>query len=200
MSNRLLRRMGGTEPPYDHRASDDLESLFYIFFEFVIVYGGPEGDRTDAGVLPLGATAWRKAYATFGHDGVWATGALKEHFITDSDPTYQVAPYFRDCSSMVEGWRKTTGSAIHAEMDVTHDEIIELIDQCLRSITGMQMDRTLSPNAHPPSSSCSMIEGPRTTSPKVASSSLSVPISLPPPSSLTPYKQTDGGPQASSRT
>jgi hypothetical protein len=146
MSNRLLQRMGGTEPPYDHRASDDLESLFYIFFEFVIVYGGTEGDRTDAGVLPLAATAWRKAYATLDREGVWATGAFKEHFITDRNPTYQVAPYFRDCSSMVERWRKAIGSATRAEMDVTHDEIIEVIDQCLSSIMGMQMDRSLSPN------------------------------------------------------
>ena len=79
--------MGSTEPPYDHRASDDLESLFYIFFEFVIVYGGTEGDRTDAGVLPLATTAWHKAYASLDREGVWATGVLKKYFVRDSDPS-----------------------------------------------------------------------------------------------------------------
>jgi len=123
--------MGSTEPPYDHRASDDLESLFYIFFEFVIVYGGPEGDRTDAGVLPFAATMWRQAYETLDREGLWISGALKQNFLTDTKPDYQVAPYFRNCSSMVKGWRKAIASTIRAGGDVTHNEIIEVIDQCL---------------------------------------------------------------------
>jgi len=68
---------------------------------------------------------------------------------------------------MVEGWRKAIGSAIRAEMDITHDEIIEVIDQCLSSITGMQMDRMLSPNAHFPSSSSSWLRGQELYRPKL---------------------------------
>ncbi|KAG0700899.1 hypothetical protein DFH29DRAFT_1000704 [Suillus ampliporus] len=51
----LLKLMGCVPSPnlIDHRASDNLESLFYIFLEFTIIYAGPGGLITNRGTLPV---------------------------------------------------------------------------------------------------------------------------------------------------
>ncbi|KAG1733129.1 cytochrome P450 [Suillus lakei] len=55
ISCHLLRLLGHVSSPdlIDYRASDDLESLFYIFLEFTIIYAGPGGLITDRGTLPV---------------------------------------------------------------------------------------------------------------------------------------------------
>ncbi|KAG1784521.1 uncharacterized protein HD556DRAFT_1451679 [Suillus plorans] len=66
ISCHLLKLIGDVPRPsvIDHRASDDLESLFYILLEFTTTYEGPNGKASAEGVHPVNAPRWRKAYLT----------------------------------------------------------------------------------------------------------------------------------------
>jgi hypothetical protein len=135
MSFRLLRLMGKipTPPLIDHRASDDLESLFYIFLEFAIVWGGP-GGLSEEGVRPDNAQAWRDICVAMPQRGISVSGTLKKEFITDDQPRYEPAPYFRACRPVLEEWRKAIGDAVRKERDVSHEEILEIIERGRRAL------------------------------------------------------------------
>ncbi|KAG1724107.1 uncharacterized protein EDB91DRAFT_1255410 [Suillus paluster] len=82
ISYRLLKLIGSIQTPdsIEHKASDDLESLFYIILEFTIIYDGPSGLITNRGVLPDNTRRWHKAYVAMGKDGLGTSGTLKEEF------------------------------------------------------------------------------------------------------------------------
>jgi hypothetical protein len=153
MSSRLLKLMGKipTPPLIDHRASDDLESLFYIFLEFVTVWGGP-GRLSEEGVHPDNAQAWRDICVEMPRRGISVSGTLKKEFITDDQPRYEPAPYFRACRPVLEEWRKAIGVAVRKERDVSHGEILESIERGRRALESLPAAPPL-----PPSTSRSMI-------------------------------------------
>jgi serine/threonine protein kinase len=72
ISCRLLKLMGDVPRPstIDHRASDDLEPLFYILLKFTTTYEGPSGKASAEGVHPVYAPRWCKAYLMMDGDGV----------------------------------------------------------------------------------------------------------------------------------
>ncbi|KAG2098689.1 uncharacterized protein F5147DRAFT_777530 [Suillus discolor] len=96
ISYRLLKLMGSTPIPdsIEHKASDDLESLFYILLEFTIIYDGPGGLITNRGVPPENSCRWHKAYIAMDKDGLRTSGSLKKEFLMDTAPHYEPAPYF----------------------------------------------------------------------------------------------------------
>jgi hypothetical protein len=138
MSFRLLKLMGKipTPPLIDHRASDDLESLFYIFLEFAIMYRGP-GGLSEEGVPPDNAQAWRDICVSMPQRGISVSGTLKKEFITDAQPRYEPAPYFRACRPILEEWRKAIGDAVREKRDVSHGEILEIIERGRKALESL---------------------------------------------------------------
>ncbi|KAG2028718.1 kinase-like domain-containing protein [Suillus americanus] len=136
MSCRLLKLIGDfpSSTTIEHKASDDLESLFYIFLEFTLLYEGPGGKITDQGIYPINASRWRKAYIAMDRDGLGTSGSLKKEFITDHDPSYQPAPYFQDCRPVLEEWRRAIASSIAKDKDVSHGEIREIIKRGIENL------------------------------------------------------------------
>ncbi|KAG1906125.1 uncharacterized protein F5891DRAFT_975576 [Suillus fuscotomentosus] len=118
----------------DHRASDDLESLFYILLEFTTMYEGPSGKASVEGVHPVNAPRWRKAYLMMDGDGLGTSGSLKKEFLTEKHLPYEPTPYFRACGPILEEWRKAIGDALHNECDLSHNEILKIMQQGLERI------------------------------------------------------------------
>jgi hypothetical protein len=118
----------------DHRASDDLESLFYILLEFTTTYEGPSGKASVEGVHPVNAPRWRKAYLMMDGDGLGTSRSLKKEFLTEKHPPYEPTPYFRACRPILEEWRKAIGDALHNERDLSHNEILKIMQQGLERI------------------------------------------------------------------
>lgn len=128
--------MGSTPIPDSivHKASDDLESLFYILLEFTMIYDGPGGLITHKGVPPENYRRWHKAYVAMDKDGLGTSGSLKKEFLMDIAPHYEPAPYFRACRPILEDWRIAMGDAITNQTDVSHDTISEIIQWGLNNI------------------------------------------------------------------
>ncbi|KAG1768592.1 hypothetical protein EV702DRAFT_1203220 [Suillus placidus] len=131
ISYHLLKLMG--DNPHlsviNHRASDDLESLFYIFLEFTTTYEGPSGKVSAEGVQPVNAPRWRKAYLTMDKDGLGTSGSLKKEFLMEKCLRYDPTPYFQACRPILEEWRKAIGDALHDEQELSHKEILNIIQQ-----------------------------------------------------------------------
>jgi hypothetical protein len=79
ISCRLFKLMGDVPRPsmIDHRASDNLESLFHILIKFTTMYEGPSGKASVEGVHPVNAPRWRKAYLMIDGDGLGTSGSLR---------------------------------------------------------------------------------------------------------------------------
>jgi len=117
--------------------SDDLESLFFIFLEFTIIYGGPKGQEVpkDERLFPIEYDAWTKAYATMDQAGLWSSGTAKHVFFTNRPmASYEVSEYFKVCYPIVEEWRKAIGHALLHGNQVSHKEILEIINRGLNDI------------------------------------------------------------------
>ncbi|KAG1900142.1 uncharacterized protein F5891DRAFT_980435 [Suillus fuscotomentosus] len=104
ISSHLLKLMGDILVPsmIDHRASDDLESLFYIFLKFTMTYEGPGGKASTEGVQPVNAPRWHKAYLMMDQDGLGTSGSLKKDFLMEKCPHYEPTPYFQVCHPILE--------------------------------------------------------------------------------------------------
>jgi hypothetical protein len=136
MSCRLLKLLGNPPPLFTihYKASDDLESLFYIFLEITIVYGGL-GQTSDEGQLPDYARLWCEVYKSMNRrDGLTISACLKRVFLTDNAPLYKLTPFFQACYPILEAWRKAIGCAIREKRDVSHQEICKIIDQGLKDL------------------------------------------------------------------
>ncbi|KAG2125258.1 hypothetical protein BD769DRAFT_1668989 [Suillus cothurnatus] len=136
ISCRLLKLMGSTQTPelVDHMASDDLESLFYIFLKFTTIYGGLGSLIMDRGVPPENACRWNKSYMMMDRDGLGTSGSLKKEFIMDKSPIYEPAPYFQACCPILEDWRLAIRNTLLNYKEVSHDQIHEIIQQGLDNI------------------------------------------------------------------
>ncbi|KAG1807618.1 uncharacterized protein BJ212DRAFT_1485463 [Suillus subaureus] len=141
----LLKLMGDVPCPstIDHRASDDLESLFYILLEFTTTYEGPSGKTSAEGVHPVNAPRWCKAYLMMDGDGLGTSGSLKKEFLTEKHPPYKPTPYFKACCPILEEWRKAIGDALHNECDLSHKEILKIMQQGLERILSIPGTPTL---------------------------------------------------------
>ncbi|KAG1825234.1 hypothetical protein DFJ58DRAFT_738552 [Suillus subalutaceus] len=122
ISCRLLKLMGDVPRPstINHRASDDLESLFYILLKFTTTYEGPSGGS--------------KAYLMMDGDGLGTSGSLKKEFLTEKHLPYEPTPYFKACRPILEEWHKAIGDALHNEHDLSHKEILKIMQQGLERI------------------------------------------------------------------
>ncbi|KAG0697849.1 hypothetical protein DFH29DRAFT_1003401 [Suillus ampliporus] len=175
ISCHLLKLMGDILHPsvIDHRASDDLESLFYILLEFTTMYEGPGGKASAKGVHPVNAPRWCKAYLMMDEDGLGTSGSLKKEFLIEKCPRYEPTPYFRACRPILEGWRKAIGDSLHNERDLSHEEILEIIQQGLEKIVP----------GTPTSQSAAFLPAPSVTTPPT---SLPLPARSYHPTSLPP--------------
>ncbi|KAG1741215.1 hypothetical protein EDD22DRAFT_851727 [Suillus occidentalis] len=137
----------------NHRASDDLESLFYILLEFTTMYEGPSGKALVEGVHPVNAPRWRKAYLMMDGDGLGPSSSLKKEFLTEKHPPYEPAPYFRACRPILEEWCKAIGDTLHNERDLSHNEILKIMQQGLERILSSPGTTTLQSVAFLPATS-----------------------------------------------
>jgi hypothetical protein len=133
ISYHLLKLMGSIPTPdlVDHRASDDLKSLFYIFLKFMTIYSGPSGLIMDRGVPPKNAHRWNKAYMMMDRDSLGTSGSLKKEFIMDKSPSYKPVPYFQACCPILEDWRVAIRNALSNDEEVSHDHIYKIIQRGL---------------------------------------------------------------------
>jgi len=139
MSSRLLDLIGDLRQNkiIEYKASDGLESLFYIFLETIIIYGGPQGQREGKGELPIKYEQWRDACDQMGWYSLGVSGAVKQSFLTDrseDEVLYTVAKYFTACAPILQDWRKETGEAIRDNRDVSHEVIRKMIERHLKDI------------------------------------------------------------------
>ncbi|KAG2130320.1 uncharacterized protein EDB93DRAFT_1255937 [Suillus bovinus] len=112
----------------EHNPSDDLESLFYIFFEFVSKYGGTHGklaltwDKTN---MP-----WADAYENLGGtSSLLATFLAKKGAMSEGDILIdRVSDYFADFKPIVDEWRtRINHMASNAEEIIVHDHIFQML-------------------------------------------------------------------------
>ena len=143
MSSRLLELIA--DPCWnkiiEHKASDDLESLFYIFLKSVIIYGGPQGQWEGKGELPSKYHQWRDTYDQMSGHGLGASGAVKQSFLTDRSEDkvlYTVAKYFTACAPILQDWCKAIGEAIRDNHDISHKVIHKMLEWHLKDIENSQ--------------------------------------------------------------
>ncbi|KAG2751365.1 hypothetical protein P692DRAFT_20727334, partial [Suillus brevipes Sb2] len=89
----------------EHNPGDDLESLFYIFFEFVLKYGGAHG--VVAPTWGKTTMPWADAYENLGAtSGLCATFLAKKGAMSESDIMMdRVSDYFSEFKPIVDEWR-----------------------------------------------------------------------------------------------
>ncbi|KAG1842141.1 hypothetical protein F4604DRAFT_1939013 [Suillus subluteus] len=110
-----------------HYMCDDLESMFYIFFEFVTKYGGARGilaPTWDKLTMP-----WSEAYENLGASGLLTTFLSKKGAISEGDFLMdRVSDYFSEFKPLVDEWH----GQIHltdtdANATIIHDHILQML-------------------------------------------------------------------------
>jgi len=187
--------MTGSNPPpstVTYIPSDDLESLFFIFLEFTIIYGGPKGQEVpkDERLFPIEYDAWTKAYATMDQAGLWSSGTAKHVFFTNRPlASYEVSEYFKVCYPIVEEWRKAIGHALLHGNQVSHKEILEIINRGLNDIgrTAPMSTNIASSSAVPAAPEVQITESAGSSGASVVPA---VPVPMVPTSSVVPAAPT----------
>ncbi|KAG1849024.1 hypothetical protein F4604DRAFT_1935110 [Suillus subluteus] len=142
MSIRLLtacaekEKTGGTMT-IDHSPSDDIESLFYIFVEFVSTYDGPQGYISNPKM-----ERWGQALEDMGHKaGPYKSGLV---LVTRHDKQLmnRTTQYFDSLKDLVQEWRLKFFYAAEEQTTVSHTEILELIEKW---ISHAAVDESLPP-------------------------------------------------------
>jgi hypothetical protein len=114
--------------PVTHASSDDLESLFYIFFEFVARYGGARGVTAETwSTMP-----WSQTYENLGHsDGLGAAYLAKGGAIAnDKWWSKRVSDYFAKVKPIIEEWRGLISDGLNGTKGgITHDHICEMFER-----------------------------------------------------------------------
>lgn len=112
----------------EHNPSNDLESLFYIFFEFVSKYGGAHGavaPTWDKATMP-----WAEAYENLGAtSGLLATFLAKKGAMSESDILIdRVSDYFSEFKPIIDEWR-TRIYRMESNLDgaIVHDHIFQML-------------------------------------------------------------------------
>lgn len=124
MSIRLLRDGVDKQVMIERTASDDLESLFYIFVEFVTTFDGPRGVTSDANRRSL----WVEQYEVMG-SGYWAAklgyvlAPLAHRALME-----KTTPFFGPFSQIIQEWRHLILAAENktdSYPGVTHAALLE---------------------------------------------------------------------------
>ncbi|KAG0700785.1 hypothetical protein DFH29DRAFT_1054037 [Suillus ampliporus] len=123
----------------EHWPSDDLELLFYIFFKFVVKYGGPHGQL--APTWSRQTLPWASAYEALGKaDNHLALsmicfakmGALMQgrFFIA------KTSEYFTEFRPLVGNWAKMVYSANGPQnpVEMTHAGVLKILNAFMRSV------------------------------------------------------------------
>jgi serine/threonine protein kinase len=123
----------------EHRPSDDLESMFYIFLEIVAKYGGPGGQ-----VAPTWTKLkfpWASAYEALGKEGtIFAlnityfskSGALiRPNILADNASEYfaELRPLVRDWGAMVSDANKVSDAT-----ELTHAAVLGLLEKFTKAM------------------------------------------------------------------
>lgn len=123
----------------EHRPSDDLESLFYIFFEFVAKYGGPHGQL--ASTWSRRTLPWASAYEALGNADTHLAlsticfakmGVLMQgRFLVA-----KTSEYFAEFRPLVHKWGTMVydANAPQNPVEMTHAGVLDLLDIFMRSI------------------------------------------------------------------
>ncbi|KIK34260.1 hypothetical protein CY34DRAFT_17843 [Suillus luteus UH-Slu-Lm8-n1] len=127
----------------DHRASDSLESLFYILLKSITTYEGPSGKALVKGVHPINASRWCKAYLMMDRDSLGTSGSLNKEFLIEKHLPYEPPSYCRACCPILEKWCKAIGDTLHNEYDLSHNEILKIMQQGLERILSLPGTATL---------------------------------------------------------
>ncbi|KAG1864573.1 hypothetical protein C8R48DRAFT_773088 [Suillus tomentosus] len=131
--------------PIEHHVCDDLESMFYIFFEFVTKYRGAHG------ILALTwdklAMPWSDTYENLGASGLLTTFLSKKGAIFEGDFLMdRVSEYFSEFRPLVDEWR----GRIHlTEIDTSETIIHDHIFQMLVTFIAKLDDEILDPDPLP---------------------------------------------------
>lgn len=123
----------------EHRPSDDLESLFYIFFEFIAKYGGPRGQL--ASTWSRQTLPWASAYEALGNADTHLAlsticfakmGVLMQgRFLVA-----KTSEYFAEFRPLVQKWGAMVydANAPQNQVEMTHAGVLKLLDIFMRSI------------------------------------------------------------------
>jgi hypothetical protein len=134
----------------EHNPSDDLESLFYIFFEFVSKYGGAHGavaPTWDKTTMP-----WADAYENLGAtSGLLATFLAKKGAMSESDILIdRVSDYFSEFKPIIDEWR-TRIYRMESNLDgaIVHDHIFQMLGKFISKLNDETPTPLPSPVAPP---------------------------------------------------
>ncbi|KAG1898008.1 uncharacterized protein F5891DRAFT_499656 [Suillus fuscotomentosus] len=118
----------------EHKPSDDLESLFYIFFEFVAKYGGPRGELSPSWTRD--SLPWASAYEALGKAdlrGLLSTCCFTKVGVV-MNPTFMVkmtSDYFAAFRPLVQQWQTLVCLANKPEererIETTHEKVLEIL-------------------------------------------------------------------------
>lgn len=134
-NNNWSKDVNATKQLIEHRLSDDLESLFYIFFEFVAKYGGAHGKLAPS--WNQDSLPWASAYEALGKADL--KGALGTCCFTKVgvvlDPNFMVqmtSDYFTTFRPLVQCWQALVCLANKPDekekVETTHDKVLEILD------------------------------------------------------------------------
>jgi hypothetical protein len=131
---------GGTDTGLiEHRPSDNLESMFYIFLKIVAKYGGL-GSQV-ALTWTKSKFPWASTYEALGKEGTFfalniiyfsKSGALiRPNILADKASEYfaELRPLIRDWGAMVSDANKVSDA-----IEITHAGVLELLDKFTRSM------------------------------------------------------------------
>ncbi|KAG2050013.1 hypothetical protein BDR06DRAFT_1011630 [Suillus hirtellus] len=138
----------------EHNPSDDLESLFYIFFEFISKYGGAHGAVAltwDKTTMP-----WADAYENLGAtSGLLATFLAKKGAMSKSDILIdRVSDYFSEFKPIIDKWR-TRIYRMESNLDgaIVHNHIFQMLGKFITKLndeTPTPLPSPVAPPSAPP--------------------------------------------------
>lgn len=120
-----------------HTASDDLESMFYIFVEFATTFDGPRGATRDANRRPM----WVDSYETLG-SACWVT---KQGYVLsppiDVSLMRKTTSFFASFGPIIQEWRhlilaaaSTKSNTNDSIVEVTHEALVALLEKWIAKL------------------------------------------------------------------
>jgi hypothetical protein len=137
----------------EHNSSDDLESLFYIFFEFISKYGGAHG--TLAPTWDKMSMPWADVYENLGTtSSLLATFLVKKGAMSEGDIlTDRVSDYFSEFKPIVDEWcTQIYCMESNLEGAIVHDHIFQMLATFITKL-GDELPTPLPSPVAPPSAS-----------------------------------------------
>ncbi|KAG1784903.1 uncharacterized protein HD556DRAFT_1451289 [Suillus plorans] len=145
----------------EHKPSDDLESLFYIFFEFVAKYGGPRGELSPSWTRD--SLPWASAYEALGKAdlrGLLGTCCFVKVGVV-LDPNFMVkmtSDYFAVFRPLVQQWQTLVCLANKPDererIETTHEKVLEILTPFINTYV------EIAPTTNPSAGSASIVHPP----------------------------------------